>query len=254
MPDEAADALRDAPLTGARDETTWPSWSTGRTDRACPDGPRRGSLRGMWRATVDDDGARPAPGRYSAPENELPVALPVALVLARTDDVAVAITRLQVYSLGLSLDLVVRLRPSSVAATDGGLNELLWHGRRTGGGFLFGIGFADGRRASNVPGAGDDGVTLVSGGGSGGMAMVDQSWWLRPLPPQGSLTVAVRCEELGIEESLTELDGTAVLRAAEDVVTLWPWGTTAGGAARPGTPGPAIAGRQLGRRALSSRM
>ena len=175
----------------------------------------------MWTATVDD-GARPAPGRYSAPENELPVALPVDLVLARTDDVAVAITRLQVYSAGLSLDLVVRLRPSAAAARDGRLNELLWRHGPGGSGFLLGFGFADGRRTSTVPGGGGD-VVLVSGGGGGGMSAVDQSWWLHPLPPEGPVTVAVRCDELGIPESLAELDGTAVRRAAERVVTLWPW-------------------------------
>ena len=170
----------------------------------------------MWSAVVDDDGARPASGRYSAPENELPVALPVNLVLARTDDVAVAITRLQVHSAGLSLDLVVRLRPSAAAARDGRLNELLWRHGPGGSGFLLGVGVADGRRTSTVPGGGG-GVVLVSGGGGGGMSAVDLSWWLHPLPPEGP--VAVRCDELGVPESLGELDGTAVRRAAERVVT-----------------------------------
>lgn len=175
----------------------------------------------MWTHAGPDDDAEAGP--FSPPENELPVALPVNLVLARTDDAAVALTRLQAYRAGLSFDLVVRLRPSSALVRDDHLNELLWHGRGGGARFLLGVGFADGRRATNVPGSGGDGVVLVSGGGSGGMSMVDQSWWLRPLPPEGPLTVAVRCDELGIEESLTELDGTAVRRAAEGVVTLWPW-------------------------------
>lgn len=176
----------------------------------------------MWSAIVDDDGARPAPGQYSAPENELPVALPVDLLLARTDDVAVAITRLHVYSMGLSFDLVLRLRPSAATARAGRLNELLWRHGPNSSGFLLGVGFADGRRTSTVPGAGGD-VVLASGGGGGGMSAVDQSWWLRPLPPEGPMTVVVRCDEIGIEESRAELDGTAVRQAAERVVTLWPW-------------------------------
>lgn len=177
----------------------------------------------MWTHVGPDDDPEPAPGRFGPPENELPVALPVNLLLARTGDAAVALTRLQVYSAGLSFDLVVRLRPSASLARDDRLNELLWHGRGGGSSFLLGVGFADGRRATNAPRGGGDGVTLVSGSGSGGMASVEQSWWLHPLPPEGPLTVAVRCDELGIEESLTELDGTAVRRAVEAVVTLWPW-------------------------------
>ena len=178
----------------------------------------------MWTHAGPDDDPEAAAVRFSPPENELPVALPVNLVLAHTEDVAVALTRLQVHSAGLSFDLLVRLRPSAGIAREDRLDGLLWHGRGSGASFLLGVGFADGRRATNVPrgGAGDD-VVLVSGGGSGGMSSVEQSWWLHPLPPEGPLTVAVRCDELGIEESLTELDGTAVRRAAERVVTLWPW-------------------------------
>ena len=177
----------------------------------------------MWTHADADGDPEAAAVPFRPPENELPVALPVDVVLARTPDVAVALTRLQVYSTGLSLDLVVRLRPSAAAARDGRLNELLWRHGPGGSSFLFGVAFADGRRATNVPRAGGDGIVLVSGGGSGGMSAVDQSWWLHPLPPEGPVTVVVRCDELGIEESLAELDGTAVRRAAERVVTLWPW-------------------------------
>ncbi len=175
----------------------------------------------MWTHVSDDD---PEAARsFSAPENELPVALPQNLLLARTDDAAVALTRLSVYTTGIALDLVVRLRPSASLARDDRLNDLLWHGHGGGARFLFGVGYADGRRASNVRGVGGGDVVLVTGSGSGGMSSVEQSWWLHPLPPEGPVTVAVRCDELGIEESLTELDGTAVRRAAEGVVTLWPW-------------------------------
>ena len=39
----------------------------------------------------------------------------------------------------------------------------------------------------------------------------------------GWLTVVVRCPELGVEESATGPDGTAVRAAAAGVVELWPW-------------------------------
>lgn len=167
--------------------------------------------------------------RMSAPENEIPVAVPLNTVLARTDDVAIALQRLSVYTTGVAFDLVVRLRPD--AARDGGcdLNELFWghpHGRGMSR-FLLGVQFADGRRANNVPDrpgpmAGDE-IVFAQGGGSGGEASVEQSWWLHPLPPEGPLRIVVRCDELGIGECSVVLDAAAIQAAAHEVVVLWPW-------------------------------
>jgi hypothetical protein len=52
---------------------------------------------------------------------------------------------------------------------------------------------------------------------------MDQSWWLSPVPPDGPLQIVVRCDPLGLPETVTSLDGTAVRAAAADVVELWPW-------------------------------
>ena len=52
---------------------------------------------------------------------------------------------------------------------------------------------------------------------------MDQSWRLSPLPPEGPLRVVCSCAALGIEETTVELDATAMQRAAERVITLWPW-------------------------------
>jgi hypothetical protein len=167
--------------------------------------------------------------RMSAPENEVPVALPLNTVLARTDDVAIALQRLSVYTTGVSFDLVVRLRPDAARTGGLGLDELFWgprHGRGQHG-FLLGVEFADGRRASNLTGRpgpvpGDE-IVLTPGGGSGGEASVEQSWWLNPLPPEGPLRIVVRCPELGIDERSIVVDGTAIRAAAQAVVVLWPW-------------------------------
>ena len=98
-------------------------------------------------------------------------------------------------------------------------------GRGPGPGrFLLGIELSDGRRASGLPAPDrDDDLVFHSGSGSGGEASVEQTWWLSPLPPDGSLRLVVRCPELGIGETVTELDGSAMRRAADGVVTLWPW-------------------------------
>ena len=167
----------------------------------------------------DDDLYR----RMSPPDNEVPVVLPQNVLLARTDDVAVALLGLQVSSTGVSFHLTVRVRASALRRLDHTLNELVWdHGVR-GGRFLMGVEFADGRRASNVPDASSEGIVFHSGGGGGGDTAIDQSWWLSPLPPEGPLTVVVRCPEAGLAETSTVLDGAAIRRAADDVLTLWPW-------------------------------
>jgi hypothetical protein len=183
----------------------------------------------MWSAwgTSEDGPDEEYFRRMSAPENELPVDVPVNTVLARTEDVAVALQRLSVYTTGVSFDLVVRLRPDGARTGGRDLNEMVWghgHGAEEGR-FLLGVEFADGRRASNLsrrPGPLDE-IVFTQGGGSGGMASVEQSWWLHPLPPEGPLRFVVRCPELGIDERSAVLDGAAIRSAVREVVVLWPW-------------------------------
>ena len=178
----------------------------------------------MWSVPFADDGPdEEFHRRMSAPENEIPVALPQNLLLAHTDDVAVALVGLQVYTTGVAFTLIVRARPAGQLAGTS-LNELVWQHGPGAGRFMMGLEFSDGRRVSNLrsPGGPAD-VVFTSAGGSGGEASVEQSWWLHPVPPEGPLRVVVRCAELGIEEADVVLDGTAIRRAAEDVVSLWPW-------------------------------
>ena len=164
--------------------------------------------------------------RMMAPENEVPVALPMNTVLARTDDIALSLVSLQVYSTGLSFDLIVRVRPAAAGRLP--VREAFW-GRghpfaHEPGGFLVGVELADGRRATSIE-MRDPGSEIVfteresSWGDTGGK----QSWWLNPLPPEGPVRFVVRCSEMGIPETSTELDGSAIRAAAAGVVTLWPW-------------------------------
>ena len=162
----------------------------------------------------------------SRPDNEIPVALPINVVLARTDDVAVALLGMQVYSTGVAFELAVRTR----VWTDPygrGLHEMVFgHGRSAAGGLLLGLEFADGSRVSNVHGfapPNGSGIVFHPGGGGGDDRTVDQEWWLSPLPPEGPVRLVFSCAPLGIEETTTEIGGAAISRAAADVVTLWPW-------------------------------
>ena len=65
---------------------------------------------------------------------------------------------------------------------------------------------------------------------------MDQDWWLSPLPPEGPLLVVVRCPEIGLEETVAELDGTATRRAGEAATVLWPWQPPVEPSAEPSPP------------------
>jgi len=163
--------------------------------------------------------------RLNAPENELPVTLPRNLVLARTDDVAVALTGLQVFTTGVSFQLSARARSGSAFPDlDRGLGDIFWEHRPGSPRFLLGVEFSDGRRASSLPFPGATGeIVFHQSGGGGGETAVDQSWWLSPLPPDGPLRVVARCPDIGLAETTVELDGTAIRRAGEGATVLWPW-------------------------------
>ena len=122
--------------------------------------------------------------RLSAPENEVPATVPVSALLARTDDAAVTLTGVQVYSSGMGFTLTVRCRPEALPDDETDLHELLWQGRRgRATALMVGVELADGRRASNLSGrdpfaaAGDpEAVVFTQGSGSGHQLTVEQEW------------------------------------------------------------------------------
>jgi hypothetical protein len=172
----------------------------------------------MWSSSGNGD--PDVERRMNRPENELPTALPVNRLLARTPDVAVALLGLQAYTTGVAFVLAARARGSEDPDGANRLGDLFWGHRGGGSRFLLGVEFADGRRASSL---GGEDLVFHAGGGSGGDGSVDQEWWLSPLPPEGPLLVVVRCPELGLAETVVELDGTAVRRAGEAATELWPY-------------------------------
>jgi hypothetical protein len=169
--------------------------------------------------------------RYQAPENEVPAVVPVSRLLARTDSSALTLTGVQVFSTGLGFTVALRCRPEALPAEELDLGGLMWHGRHgSATELLVGVEFADGRRASNLPGRdpfgapdGPEGLVLNQSSGSGQTLSVEQEWWLSPLPPAGPLRLVVRCDLFGLPETTVELDGAAIRAAAADVVVLWPW-------------------------------
>ena len=172
--------------------------------------------------------------RMNPPENEIPAAVAISALLARTEDVAIALIGAQAYTFGLRFDLVIRLRqePRDTMAHKlhglmGGHPGLEDSDER----LLLGVEYGDGRTATNLRSFGfrgmpadadpDEPVLSPMGGGGGGRSF-DQSFWLTPLPPAGPLVVVCAWSALDIPESRTVLDGAAIVEAGSRAAVLWP--------------------------------
>lgn len=173
----------------------------------------------------------------SSPENEFPAGVGLSVLLGRTDDAAVGIGQIEVFSTGFRFSLAVRLRRPRPRHAGGGLFMLI--GAHTHPGveipledrLLLGLEYADGRRASTLQdvrmlgpaGAPDDqALVLAQQGGGGGDQSVDQRYWVSPLPPDGPVTFVLAWPAFGFPESRTVVDGSAIRAAADRSELLWP--------------------------------
>ena len=185
------------------------------------------------------------PPWLGAPKGVLPGIVPLELVLARTAQVAVCVTRLGAYASGFDLDLVTMAGEEA-----DGLDPLLFEGRRLrhrrrreGAEAIpeemlrFGVEFADGGKATNTadqplanlaggtmsvstmtsrsdPPREPAGPVLSLGGGGGGGGNWRQSAWIWPLPPAGRLTFVCQWPEANIELTRHDIDAQLILDAA----------------------------------------
>jgi hypothetical protein len=169
------------------------------------------------------------PPWIGSPDNVLGAGVPLHLLLARTDDAAVAITGATAFPTGVSFDLAIRLReprahadflsPVLLRALGGDVEEL----------FRFGVQLADGSKAvyEEATPFGDQepaGPVLASAGGGGGGRSWNFAVWLWPLPPPGPLTFVVQWPAKGIPETRQEADAGSIREAAERAEVLWPDG------------------------------
>ena len=194
-----------------------------------------------WRGTTiarmgffdDLPAPEPAPSRrhqpWEPPEAELPGIVPIGtLLLARTDQVAVAVTGLSAFSAGIEIFLTARIRPSAEHPEEhlpGGPRDLA-ASRRS---FRFGLQFSDGGKAAGGPGAGRPdrdsepaGPVLYPFAGGGGPHSFISRWWTWPLPPAGPLEFVCEWPAFGIAESRAGIDPQTILDAARRRIRLWP--------------------------------
>lgn len=184
-----------------------------------------------------DDGQPPTPEqiramqqRHNPPDNEVPGIVAFQAVLGRTPDLVIALVSIAVYSSGLSFELPIRLRRDDET---GRIGDELYGGRRHGTAataLLFGVGYPDGRKATNVghgrfprPDSPADQPSLSPNHGGGGGHSYSQSYWLNPLPGPGDLTVVCAWPSRGIAESRTVIPAALTAAGLAAVIELWPW-------------------------------
>jgi len=189
----------------------------------------------------DDDHDYSTPEWLEAPEDFVAGVVPVELVLGRSDEAAVFITRIAAYPVGFEFDAELVTREP----TRGDHFELMHDPDRPRDEIppelvRLGVAFADGRRTTSLgsPLGGSTMTTLVatdedespdpardiymtSGGGSGSARRSTTSYWVWPLPPPGPLTFACEWPKLGIDEGTAEVDATIVREAAGRARSVW---------------------------------
>jgi len=163
-----------------------------------------------------------SPPWHGPPRGTVPGVVPVELVIARNEKVAVFVARVAAYPTGFEIELQAISRDE-----DDDLDPMLFmqgHFRRTRRGdeipteiLRFGVQFADGSKATNTDGGRFDpsgppnGPVMQEQGGGGGSGSWEQSYWIWPLPPSGPLTFVCEWPAADIPLTRLELDAQAIL-------------------------------------------
>lgn len=133
-------------------------------------------------------------------------------VVARTDDVVIAVDRIVAYPSGFELGVTVRSHAAPVVGSFDESHRRTWNGSAAfpGESLHVSLVFADGRR-----------TTMIPMHGHGTQIRYDQHYWVEPLPPPGPLGVVVAWERRGLPETRAHLDAGAIVEAAGRAQTLW---------------------------------
>ena len=166
--------------------------------------------------------------------------MPIQQFVARTDHAVVALQHAISFQEGCVLNL-------HVAVQHGSLNESTWNdliegsfGRdleftRTEADLKFGVRFPDGSRATTVDHAfrgwahptdrPEPPMLIEAGAESSGSDQFYQSYrrlWLWPLPLPDPFEFVIEWQGMGIGPASIQLDGSGIIRAAEQALPYWP--------------------------------
>jgi hypothetical protein len=196
----------------------------------------------------DDDGGQTEPRagrpvtfrpRWYPPEDELGAAVPLGIVVGRSEEAVVALSHVLVHSTGLRFPFLARARGLTRRTVQRLMQE---HDRQpfpedlSDAVLRLGLELPDGARVSSLghsppwgrgPGDEPEGPLFFAHGGRGGSGGEDSvtlqdSYWLWPLPPPGPIRVFCEWPAVGIPLTRAEIDGAAIAQAAARVTPLWP--------------------------------
>ena len=176
------------------------------------------------------------PAWYEPPADVVPGIVPVELILTRTSERAIGLTGIRAYPTGFACTLHLRLRriiPGEQSFFGTGMFDMLEldpAGELADYYLRFGVGFADGRKATNLqqrhdfdegPAPDPPTLRLVRWEGYDRLAW-EVDVWVWGLPPAGPLAFVCEWPARGIPESRVEIDAGLVLEAAGRAVPIWP--------------------------------
>jgi hypothetical protein len=177
------------------------------------------------------------PAWIEPPADIVPGVVPVELVLARTPQRAIGLTGIRAYPTGFACTLHLRLRQiipgeQSFFGIFGMFDmlELDPAGELADYYLRFGVGFADGRKATNLQRYRDfengsppnpPALRLIRWEGYDLLSQ-EVDLWVWGLPPPGPLAFVCEWPARHIPETWAEIDAGLVLEAAARAVAIWP--------------------------------
>lgn len=195
-----------------------------------------------WPDDDDEEEASSKPAWFGPPAEVLGVTLPERAVVARTEHVIVALTRVTAFPEGLGVHLTVAVRRgdwsrerwADVEASFWGSSEGPGPSARRRPDLRLGVELADGSRTSvdaspRWTGPHDDpppAPVLVDrgGGGSGGGRLLSsrRRLWLWPLPEGPTFDLVVAWTAVDLPETWHTVDGASARQAASAAEPFWP--------------------------------
>lgn len=157
------------------------------------------------------------------PENEIGVLVPVQVELVHARDIGASVVGVVACSTGFTVRISTRDRPDGAAAGQPMIRP--WASGEDQ--FRFGVGFSDGRKATNVqprPLPGDEAPPIrlsMQGGSGGGGLSWDVGYWVYPLPPPGPVIFAAEWAKYGVAEQIHEVEAELIIEAAARAEKLW---------------------------------
>lgn len=170
--------------------------------------------------------------RHNPPDNEVPGLVPFAATLLQSTEVVVALLSVHAYSTGLTLELAARLRTAEQSEAGFLGDELRGGGPRgrSATALLVGVGYPDGRKASNIGSgrfasfdASSEVPTLSPGGGGGSHVSQTFRYWLSPRPGTGDLLIVAAWPARDLPETHTVIPADLLAAGISRIVEAWPW-------------------------------